>query len=165
MITIGQIYLQLINMPEKEPRYPLIMYDAKCGFCDRWVQLVLRNEGGKPIYFLPRQSALAQKLRKANGIPADADSIVFLDRDSEGKVQAFLYSTATLRISRYLSGIWKILLIGNIVPKPIRDWMYKIFARNRYRMFGHSDQCIIPSPEFRSRFLEDDWENPPQELK
>jgi predicted DCC family thiol-disulfide oxidoreductase YuxK len=141
------------------------MYDAKCGFCDRWVQIVLRNDHEKTIYFLPRQSALAYELRKANAVPENADSMVFLDRDSEGKIHAYLHSTATIKMSRYLSGFWKILRIGELVPKPIRDAVYKLFARNRYRFFGRSEQCIIPSPEFRSRFLEDDWENPRQELK
>jgi predicted DCC family thiol-disulfide oxidoreductase YuxK len=152
-------------MTEKEPKYPLLIYDAQCGFCDRMVQTVLRKERKKSIYFLPRQSALGQQLRKANNIPENADSMVFLEQDSDGKVHAYLHSSATLRIAKYLSGFWRLLSIGKIVPVPIRDWFYKIFARNRYRFFGRSEHCILPSPEFRSRFLEDDWENTRQELK
>jgi predicted DCC family thiol-disulfide oxidoreductase YuxK len=64
-----------------------------------------------------------------------------------------------------LSGFWKLLLIARIVPAPIRDWFYKIFARNRYRLFGRKEQCIIPKPEYRERFLEDDWEIAGQGLK
>jgi predicted DCC family thiol-disulfide oxidoreductase YuxK len=152
-------------MPEKMPKYPLMLYDATCGFCDRMVQIVLRNDRKKSIYFLPRQSALAQILRKANDIPDTAESVVFLEPDSNGKIRAYLHSSATLRICRYLSGFWKLLLIGQIIPAPIRDWFYKVFARNRHRLFGRKEQCIIPKPEYRERFLEDDWEISSQELK
>jgi predicted DCC family thiol-disulfide oxidoreductase YuxK len=129
------------------------------------VQIVLRNDRKKSIYFLPRQSALAQRLRKANDIPDTAESVVFLEPDSNGKIHAYLHSSATLRICRYLSGFWKMLVIAQIIPAPIRDWFYKIFARNRYRFFGRKEQCIIPKPEYRERFLEDDWEISSQGLK
>lgn len=63
-------------------------------------------------------------------------------------------STAALTIAKHLSGLWPILYVFIIVPKFLRDWVYDIIARNRYKWFGKKDQCMIPSPELKDRFFD-----------
>ncbi len=152
-------------MPDKEVKYPLLIYDGVCGFCNKMVQSVLRHDPSGVIYFIPRQSPLGQEIRKAMRIPEDVESMVFLEKDQFGAVRSYLHSDAILRLAHHMRGAWKIVFAGYIVPRPIRDWLYRLFARNRYRFFGRSDQCIIPPRESRARFLEGEWENSSQELK
>ncbi len=82
--------------------------------------------------------------------PRDAETFVLIV-DNE----AFIKSNAAIRLSGYLRGGWKLLGVLRIVPRPIRDWAYGIFARNRYRWFGRYDQCMVPSVEIRDRFVID----------
>ncbi len=76
------------------------------------------------------------------------DSIILVEN---GKV--YLFSTAALRIASRLDGNWPLLYGFIIVPRPIRDFFYKLFAKYRYKMFGRTDQCMIPTPAVRGRFL------------
>jgi len=82
--------------------------------------------------------------------PRDAETFVLIV-DNEALVK----SDAAIRLSKYLRGGWKLLSVFRIVPRPIRDWAYGIFARNRYRWFGRTDQCMVPSMEIRDRFVID----------
>ena len=82
--------------------------------------------------------------------PRDAETFVLIV-DNE----AFVKSDAAIRLSGYLRGGWKLLRVLRIVPRPIRDWAYGMFARNRYRWFGRHDQCMVPSVEIRDRFVID----------
>lgn len=158
-------YLQYVDMPDREVKYPLLIYDGVCGFCNKMVQIVLRHDPSGAIFFIPRQSPLGQEIRKTMKIPENAESMVFLERDPRGEVRSYLHSDAVLRLAHHLGGVWKMMLAGYLVPRPIRDWLYRQFARNRYRFFGRSDQCIIPPRESRARFLDGEWENSSQELK
>jgi len=94
------------------------------------------------------QSEIGQELRAKCGVSDDVDSIILIENET-----AYIYSTAALRIARRLGGIWPILYPLIAVPKPIRDFFYKLFARNRYRLFGKKDVCMVPTPEVRERFL------------
>lgn len=113
------------------------------------------------LAFAPIQSELAHELLSkslgaekakalydaANGA-GDPDSIIFLDGE-----KAFTHSNAALRIAGNLRFPWNVLAVFRIVPRPIRDWFYRFIARNRYRWFGKSDTCRIPTPELKARFL------------
>jgi len=66
----------------------------------------------------------------------------------------FVRSDAALKVFAYLGGFWKIFLAAYVIPKPLRDYFYDLFARNRYRVFGKYDACMLPPPEVRSRFLD-----------
>jgi len=82
--------------------------------------------------------------------PSDAETFVFV---SEGEVM--IKSDAALALAKHLRGGWRFLRVFRYVPRPVRDWAYGIFARNRYRWFGRYDSCMVPSPEIRSRFIND----------
>ncbi|HYJ89952.1 MAG TPA: DCC1-like thiol-disulfide oxidoreductase family protein, partial [Pyrinomonadaceae bacterium] len=83
---------------------------------------------------------------KSDLIPID--SVILIEND-----KAYTHSTAALKILRRLGAPWSWLYAFVIVPKPIRDWAYRLFARYRYRLFGRKDQCMLPTPEVRARFL------------
>ncbi len=99
--------------------------------------------------FAPLQSESGQKLAKQYGLQTNNnDSFIFID-----KGKAFIFSAAGLKVCRYLPWYWQWTQLFWIVPKFIRDGVYRYIARNRYKWFGRKDQCVIPTPELRTRFL------------
>ncbi|MEM7391719.1 MAG: DCC1-like thiol-disulfide oxidoreductase family protein, partial [Verrucomicrobiota bacterium] len=96
------------------------------------------------------QSETGRTLLENAGLDAEAlDSVVLI---MDGK--AYQKSTAALRVSRRLGGLWPALYAFIIVPRPIRDWVYDVIARNRYAWWGKQDACMIPTPEIRDRFID-----------
>jgi predicted DCC family thiol-disulfide oxidoreductase YuxK len=67
--------------------------------------------------------------------------------------QCYVKSDAAIRVASYLRGSWKLLGAVRILPRPIRDWGYDVVARNRYRLFGRAESCMVPTPELRARFI------------
>jgi predicted DCC family thiol-disulfide oxidoreductase YuxK len=139
----------------------VILFDGTCNFCDGAVHFVVDHERGSELKFAALQSEAGEKLlvealgedrakRIRNGTDGsgDPDSVVFIE---DGK--AYLHSTAAVRIARHLRAPWSFLRVFWIVPRPIRDAVYRWFARNRYRWFGKTDACRVPTPELEARFL------------
>lgn len=81
---------------------------------------------------------------------SEMDSIILI---KEGNI--FVKSDAALGIARHLSGIWPVLYGLRIFPRYLRNVVYDLVANNRYKWFGKKDACMIPTPEIRSRFIED----------
>jgi predicted DCC family thiol-disulfide oxidoreductase YuxK len=133
----------------EETSAPIVLYDGVCGFCNQSVQLILRNDRRGRFRFAALQSEVGQALLRRHGLPADdLDTFVLVE---DGR--AYLRSTGALRVARGMGGAWRLLYALSIVPRPLRDFAYDLFARNRYRMFGRLDACMLPPPEVRSRFL------------
>jgi predicted DCC family thiol-disulfide oxidoreductase YuxK len=129
----------------------VVVFDGVCNLCSRSVQFILKHEAEPRFRFAPVQSpAGSQLLRDAGFDSADVKTFVLL---SHGTV--YTRSSAALRIAKSLKGPWKLLRVAWLVPRPIRDWMYDLVARNRYRWFGKTDTCMVPTPELRERFLHD----------
>ena len=127
----------------------IILFDGVCNFCDRSVQFVLRRDKKAYFNFASLQSEIGQQLLEKYKIPKDKfESLVLIEND-----KAYLFSTGALRIARKLNGAWPILYGFIIIPSFIRDFFYKLIANNRYKIFGKKEECMIPSPEWRSRFL------------
>lgn len=127
----------------------VILFDGICNFCDSSVNFIIKRDRAGYFKFAPLQSAVAEKLLAENGIDkAETDSIVLIENQN-----AYTYSTAALRIARKLGGIWSLPYVFIVLPKFIRDFFYKLFAKYRYKMFGKKDECMIPTPEIRERFL------------
>jgi predicted DCC family thiol-disulfide oxidoreductase YuxK len=127
----------------------IILFDGVCNFCDRSVQFVLRRDKKAYFNFASLQSEIGQNLLEKYKIPKDKfESLVLIEND-----KAYLFSTGALRIARKLNGAWPILYGFIIIPSFIRNFFYKLIANNRYRLFGKKEECMIPSPEWRSRFL------------
>ena len=85
----------------------------------------------------------------------NVDSVVLVERSSDtDEERVFIRSDAALRVVAYLGGWWKLLLVFRVLPRPVRDFFYDLFARYRYRLFGKHDSCPLPSPEVRARFID-----------
>lgn len=131
--------------------HPIILFDGVCNLCNGTVQFILRRDPRGHFHFAPLQSSAGERLTTGAGsrIPA-RDTIILIDQGSW-----YFESDAALRIARSLSGLWPLLYAGILVPRPIRDAVYGFIARNRYRWFGQSAACMIPTPEYMERFVQD----------
>ena len=133
------------------PPQSVVLFDGVCNFCNGAVNFIIDRDRKGRFRFAPLQSEAAAALLKQNGreVPAgDPDTLILVE---DGKV--YERSTAALRIARGLRMPWPLFYALIIVPRPLRDFFYRVFARNRYRWFGRSDSCRMPTPELRARFL------------
>jgi predicted DCC family thiol-disulfide oxidoreductase YuxK len=127
----------------------IVLFDGVCNFCNGSVNFMIEHDAAGYFKFAPLQSETGKTLLDKFGIDAtDTDSIILVEDD-----KAYSYSTAALRITRKLGGVYGWLYVFRIVPQPIRDFFYKLFAKYRYRLFGKKDVCMMPTPEIRGRFL------------
>lgn len=126
----------------------ILLYDGVCALCNRTVNWILRHDAGGSMRFAPLDSAVGREaLRRLPGL-AGVDSVILLHREG-----GWVKSTAVLEIARYVGGAWSVALVGYLLPRALRDWMYDVVARHRYRVFGRYASCPLPAPEQRPRFL------------
>lgn len=128
---------------------PIVLFDGICNYCNSMVNFAIRNDRKGRLRFAPLQSGAGRKLLQQYQVPPEIDSVVFIEND-----RAFYYSDAALRIARHLQGPARLLYCFIVVPRFIREPIYKWIARNRYKWFGKKDSCMIPTPEVRNRFLD-----------
>lgn len=127
----------------------IVLFDGVCNFCNGSVNFMIEHDALGYFKFAPMQSDTGQELLKKFGIDQhETDSIILVENN-----KAYTYSTAALRIARKLDGIWRWIYIFRFVPRPIRDFFYKLFAKYRYRLFGKKDLCMMPTPDIQARFL------------
>jgi predicted DCC family thiol-disulfide oxidoreductase YuxK len=130
---------------------PVLLYDGECGVCAASVQWILRHERSTGLRFSALDSPIGQGLQRIAHVPAGVDSLVWVNATAEG-ASARLYSSAVLSALDYVGGVWQLVHAALwIVPKPLRDGAYRLFARVR-RKFA-PNQCLLPTPEQRARFL------------
>jgi predicted DCC family thiol-disulfide oxidoreductase YuxK len=134
------------------PQWPdddVILFDGVCIFCSRWVRFVARRDTGKRFRFTPIQSDYGARLARTFGIdPADPDTNAVVHGG-----EVFTKSDAALTVLWQLPGCrWVRALFA--VPKPLRDVVYSLVARNRYRIFGKYDACFMPDGDLRGRVIE-----------
>jgi predicted DCC family thiol-disulfide oxidoreductase YuxK len=135
---------------DKDIEHPLVIFDGVCNYCCGVVNSIIRKDPGGIFRFAPFQSDAAKRILEKYNYPADSlDSFVLID---EGKL--YTKSEAGLRVQKLLGGIHKLLYAFIAVPAPVRDAVYDYIARNRYKWYGKKEECMIPDPEMRSRFLE-----------
>ena len=126
----------------------IVFYDGECGLCEHSVQWLLRRDKLRKLCFAPLGGSTAQEHLAALSFPPDLDSLIFWD---EGQV--CWYSDAPLRAVSYLPARWSWLRLGLVFPKSIRDWVYRLIARHRLRIFGAATNCRLPSPEESQQLL------------
>jgi predicted DCC family thiol-disulfide oxidoreductase YuxK len=141
-----------VPIPES---HPILLYDGICGLCNRLVQFLLKRDQHDRIRFASLQSELAKDLLRPYGAdPEDLDTVyVVKDRGQSGEA-LLSRSDAVLYLLDQLGGVWKLAAVGRLLPKPLRDAIYKMVARNRYRVFGKYDSCLLPDPKQRAKFLD-----------
>ena len=126
-----------------------ILFDGVCNLCSGFVVFTIKRDPDAKFKFASLQSNEGGNLQKEFGIdPDNIKTMVLVENDNY-----YLKSDAVLRIFKRLDGMWFILYYLIYIPRPIRNFVYDLVANNRYRWFGKKDVCILPSPEFKKRFL------------
>ena len=127
----------------------LILFDGVCNFCNASINFIIDHDPEKHYKFAPLQSELGQDiLRQFNKNTTDFDSVILL-KDN----QLYQKSEAAIEITKHLSGAWKYFSAFGILPTFLLNFFYDIIAKNRYRIFGKTETCRMPTPELKERFL------------
>ena len=128
----------------------IVLFDGVCNFCNAAVMFIIDRDPREHFAFAPLQSDLGQKLLRERGFTdLNPETVVLVDGE-----RVFCRSTAGLRIAMGMGALWPLLgVLGYLVPRVLRDWLYRAFAKRRYRWFGKADSCRVPTPELRRRFL------------
>ena len=132
-----------------DPLKPIILFDGVCNLCNQSVQFVIRHDSKAKFNFAPLQSEFANSKLREFSFPTDELNTILLIKNNK----LFQKSSAALEVSKSLNGLWPALYFFIIVPTFIRDWVYDRISKNRYSWFGKKDECMIPTQELKSRFL------------
>ncbi|MBU0476025.1 MAG: thiol-disulfide oxidoreductase DCC family protein [Bacteroidetes bacterium] len=127
----------------------IIIFDGVCNFCNGAVNFIIKRDIKGVFQFTPMQSDIAQKLIDSyHESKKDLDTIILIKNGV-----FYIRSEAALEIAKELTGFWFLFRIFKILPVTIRDVFYKVFANNRYKLFGKREVCMIPTLEQRNRFI------------
>ena len=126
----------------------LIIYDGVCNFCNGAVSFIIKRDKSERFIFSPMQSDYAQAIIREKSVETVGVDTFMLVKNG----QVYLWSDAALEITRDLTGFWSLFRVFSILPSTFRDVFYKLFARNRIRLFGGTTQCQIPDKHLLSRF-------------
>jgi predicted DCC family thiol-disulfide oxidoreductase YuxK len=128
----------------------IILFDGVCNLCNGAVHFLIRRDPKGKFRFASLQSEVGLALLKQVHITSEQlNTIVVIEGD-----RCYTRSAAALRIAKRLPGLWPVLYIGIVIPTPLRNKLYDWVARNRYQWFGRKEQCMLPTPAIKSRFLE-----------
>ena len=131
------------------PENPVVFFDGVCNLCNGTVDFIIGRDRAGKFRFASLQSEYAREVLPAEDVMGELNSIVLLDRGVLHR-----RSTAALRIARDLSGPWPLFYACILIPAPLRDLVYRVIARYRYRWFGRSESCRVPTAALRARFLD-----------
>lgn len=127
----------------------ILLFDGYCNLCHSSVQFVLKHEKNSDLYFTSLQSPTGIEILNHYSInPKEIDSLVLIEKN-----KAYIKSSAALRVSIYLKGLYPISFGLLIIPSFIRNWVYDYVAKNRYKWFGKMDNCLVPDGNLLKRFL------------
>jgi len=133
-----------------EQTHPVILFDGICNLCSGAVQFIIKHDPKKHFRFASLQSKFGEEVMKHFGLPVNQfNSFILLEN---GKI--YTRSTAALKVAKKLKGAWSLAYGFVIIPYFIRDAVYNLIARNRYKWFGKKEECWIPTSELKSLFLE-----------
>ena len=128
----------------------ILLFDGVCNLCIGVVNFIIKRDTKEKFKFAALQSESGQTLLKRFGLSThDFDSFIFISGE-----KYFIKSSAGLHVLKELGGVWILFYALIIFPRPLRDFIYAIVAKTRYRIFGKRDTCMIPTPEVKRRFLQ-----------
>jgi len=128
---------------------PVVVFDGVCVLCSRWVRFILRHDRSARIRLASMQSAPGRALLAEFGLDPDDPLSLLYVADGRG----FQDSEAILRVLASFGGAWRATAALRAIPRFVRDPLYRWLARNRYRWFGRTGQCLVPTPDQAMRFL------------
>lgn len=127
----------------------LLLFDGECNLCNGAVQFVLKHDKRGLIHFGSIQSEAGSRIYREHGLnPDEPGTMLLVTPDG-----IFRESSAALEIAGLLGGTWSLAKVFKIVPRPLRDSIYRYVAAHRYQWFGKRDECMLPRPEWKQRFL------------
>jgi len=133
----------------KQLTHSIILFDGVCNLCNGAVNFVIKRDTGNVFKFTPLQEKQGVLLLKMHAVDTQKlDSIVLIENE-----KVYVKSSAALRIARKMSNLWPLFFVLLIIPSFIRDGVYDFIAKNRYKWFGKKEQCMIPTPGSREKFL------------
>lgn len=134
---------------------PIVLYDGVCGLCNGLTKFLLKHDANDRLRYAALQSHFSRELlTRHSANPDDLDTVYVVVGYGEAGERLLERSTAILYLAGQLGGIWKLGKLGMWVPRPLRDAAYKLVAKNRYRLFGKYDVCMMPDPKYRDKFLD-----------
>jgi predicted DCC family thiol-disulfide oxidoreductase YuxK len=127
----------------------IILFDGVCNFCNRTIRIIIKHDKVNKFHFAPLQSSFSQDLLLKFGLSQnELSSVILIEGD-----QVFLKTEAVIRIARQLTGWPRCFYYANWVPKVMRDFIYDLIAKNRYRLFGKQKNCMVPDKKVQDKFL------------
>ena len=137
--------------PNMQPDDKVVLFDGTCRLCNGWSRFLLQHDRERRVKLCSVQSAEGQAILDWFGLPTEYfDTMLYV----EGR-EGFERSDAFLRVIGQLPAPWSWLGGLRLIPRPLRDALYDPIARNRYRLFGRHEQCLLPSADHQRRFLHD----------
>ena len=127
---------------------PVIIFDGICNLCCGWVQFLIRRDKNARFRFASLQSQTGESILNSFNLSNKIKTIVYL-KDN----QCFQESSAVLEILKDLGDAWKVFILLKLIPRTIRDTIYRLIARNRYILFGKRATCFLPTWDNQKRFL------------
>ncbi len=137
-------------MAATPPLKPVVLFDGVCNLCNGSVLFIIKRDREAKFSFASLQSSFGQSQLRNFGLPVGELNTVFLIKNEK----FFKKSDAALEIAKGMSGLWPALYVFKIIPSFIRNLVYDLIAKNRYRWFGKQDACMIPTPELKARFID-----------
>lgn len=128
----------------------IVIFDGVCNVCNGAVNFIIRRDPHALFSFTPMQSEPGKRLtEKYDATMVGVDTLLLIKNG-----RCYERTDAAIEIAGDLTGLWSMFRVIKILPRSFRDYFYKLFARNRYRLFGRREECMIPSPEVSDRFIE-----------
>lgn len=134
-------------VPDFDDSRALFVFDGICVLCSGGASWIMRHDSKALVNFSPAQEALGRALYAHYGIEMDESYLLIADG------RAYTASRGYLELCRILGGWWHALRVAAVIPERLRDWLYALIARNRYRWFGKADYCALLTEEQRQRLL------------
>lgn len=136
----------MVNFPKNKK---IILFDGVCNLCDKSIKMIIQRDIDDVFRFAPLQSDVARQIINERGIDTkELESVLLI----EPGIAYYHKSTAALEIAKHLKG-FRWLRYLRSVPEGLRDSIYEIIANNRYKWFGKTDSCMVPTPELEAKFL------------
>ncbi|MBD3108814.1 DUF393 domain-containing protein [Bacillus sp. AGMB 02131] len=127
----------------------IILFDGDCNFCNKSINFIIKRDSKNLFKFARLQGVIGKSLLNQHNLKSDLSSLILIDNK-----KVYDKSSAVLNILKSLGSFYALLYLFIFVPKPLRDFLYSLFAKYRYKFWGSSDFCLLPSLEISKKFLD-----------